>query len=65
MAEWMFYRGGPYDGQVQLGKHEHDGYLLFIDHGSTAYYRPTAEVVPSDRGPLPVAEYIGDHPPER
>lgn len=62
MAEWVFYRGGPKDGQVLLGERD-AGFLVFDDRRPWAYYRLTDETAQTDRGRIPVAEYVGEHPP--
>lgn len=63
--DWVYYRGGPKDGQILLGEHDHDGYLLFDGPGPWAYYRLTGETKATNRGPIPIAEYVGEHPPAK
>jgi hypothetical protein len=63
MNEWVYYRGGPKEGHVLLGKEDHDGLLLFDSPREAAYYKLTAETVNTDKGRIPVAEFIGHKPP--
>ena len=63
MNEWVYYRGGPKDGHVLLGKTDHEGEILFDSPGQAAFYKLTGETVKTDRGQIPVAEYVGHKPP--
>ena len=57
--EWVFFLGGPKDGQVLLGDQDADGLLMFDLVGEVAgsmprfaYYRLTGAATATDKGPI-------------
>lgn len=66
MNEWVYYVDGPKDGQTLLGKHDHDGFLVFDGKRPWAFYKLNGEGFTAKDGQrVQVAVYIGEHPPAR
>jgi hypothetical protein len=63
-SAWVFCRGGPKEGQILAGV-LHDRLILFDGSSPWAYYKLTAEMMDTDRGSFPVADYVGEQPPAK